>query len=178
MPTYSIYNAFYSGNVPGRGVEPYPPGCVIVLAFIRALALYIVRAMQPLSLVDCPHFNAFVKFIDPRFSLPCRNTITHTVLPDIYHEAKEKLRDELSKVDYVALTCDCWTSMTNDSYLTVTVHYINEKIKSVSRVLATVGLEERHTSINLAKRLKAIAAEWKITGNITIFKINFKNKIK
>lgn len=91
----SIMN-FISGTVLERGVEPYPAGCVIVLAFIRALALYIVRAMQPLSLVDCPHFNAFVRFIDPRFSLPCRNTITHTVLPDIYQEAKEKLLDHVS----------------------------------------------------------------------------------
>ena len=79
----SIKN-FISGTVPERGVEPYPAGCVIVLAFIRALALYIVRTMQPLSLVDFPHFNAFIRFIDPRFTLPCRNTVTHSVLHEIY----------------------------------------------------------------------------------------------
>ncbi|KAK4009515.1 hypothetical protein OUZ56_018642 [Daphnia magna] len=51
-----------------------------------------------------------------------------------------------NRVDYVALTTDCWTSLNNYSYLTVTAHYINHKMKMMSRVLSTVHMENNHTA--------------------------------
>lgn len=78
--------------------------------FLRALILLIVRGMHSLSLVDDPAFINFVKFLDPRIKLPCRNTVTHTLLPDLYHEAKSKLVEELNLVKHISLTTDCWTS--------------------------------------------------------------------
>lgn len=106
--------------------------------FIRTLLLFIAKSMQALSIVDDANFIALIRCIDARIVLPCRNTITYTHLPEIYEEARLKLLEELRLADYVALTTDCWTSITNTGYLTVTVHYINEKFKMVSRVLSTV----------------------------------------
>jgi hypothetical protein len=63
-------------------------------------------------------------------------------------------------VRHVALTTDCWTSITKESYMTVTVHYVSEKQKMISRVLNTIQLiEERHTSENLAAQLMKIASD-------------------
>ncbi|KAK4007660.1 hypothetical protein OUZ56_012813 [Daphnia magna] len=39
-----------------------------------------------------------------------------------------------------ALTAECWTSLTNASYMTVTAHFINDQLKMVSRVLSTFSL--------------------------------------
>ena len=53
-----------------------------------------------------------------------------------------------------------------ESYMTVTVHYVSEKQKMISRVLNTIQLEERHTSENFAAQLMKIASDWNLTGKI------------
>jgi hypothetical protein len=117
---------------------------------IRALALFIVRGMQPLSLVEDEHFRDFIKAIDPGITLQCRSTLTKTILPAIYAETKAKLAAELSQAKYISLTADCWTSSTMASYLTVTAHYfLDNKVKLISRVLETKFLKISHTSENL-----------------------------
>ncbi|KZS07455.1 Uncharacterized protein APZ42_028826 [Daphnia magna] len=88
-----------------------------------------IASLLPLSIVDDPNFVAFIKCIDARIE-----------------DGRLKLIHELVRVDYVALTTDCWTSLNNYSYLTVTAHYINHKMKMMSRVLSTVHMENNHTA--------------------------------
>ncbi|KZS13406.1 Uncharacterized protein APZ42_021473 [Daphnia magna] len=151
-------------------------------AILRALVLFLVRGMHPLSMVEDEHFRAFVKAIDPRITLPCRKTLTHSLLPEMYAEAKAKLVTELSLANHIALTADCWTSLTNASYMTVTAHFINDQLKMVSRVLSTLVLEVSHTSENIAAHLKSVIADWdvpedKISGIVTDNASNFKRAI-
>lgn len=121
------------------GVELFQVGGAFMKRLMRALVIFIAKSLLPLSIVDNPNFMAFIKCIDARINFTCRNTITYTHLPELYEEARLKLIHELEKVDYVALTTDCWTSLSNYSYLTITVHYISDKMKMVSRVLSTVS---------------------------------------
>jgi hypothetical protein len=66
------------------GNMPYSTSSVKLQAFFVALALYIARNMQPLSLVENQHFSDLIRHNDPRLTLPCRGTITHTILPQLY----------------------------------------------------------------------------------------------
>ena len=129
---------------------------------LRALAIFLVRGMHPLSMVEDEHFREFIKAIDPRIELPSRKTLSHTILPELSAEAKARLFTELSQAEYIALTTDCWTSLTNASYMTVTAHFLTDKIKMVSRVLCTLAVEVRHTAENLAAHLKSVTANWRI----------------
>ena len=135
-------------------------------AILRVLTLYIVRSMQPLSIFDDVHFRDLIQHIDPRLSLPSRSTLTHSHLPELYREAKAKLKQKLAAVKWVALTADGWTSNSNDGYLTGTVHYVSDKMKMVSRVLSTWCVEVSHTSENLAKELQDLVNEWQLTDKI------------
>ena len=128
-------------------------------SIIRALALFLVRSMQPLSLVEDEHFRTFIKVIDPRITLPCRSTISKTILPELYVKSKTNFSWNYLRAhtNNIALTADCWTSRTMASYITVTAHYIkDEKVKMTSRVLATNIVEVNHTSENLADIIKGI----------------------
>lgn len=111
----------------------------------RAVLLFIVRGMHPLSLVDSCHFTTLVKALDPRIELPCRSTLTTVLLPNLYEEAKRKLQSEIDSVDHVALTADGWTSITGDSYVTV-IHFISNQLKMLTRALTTSVMPESHTS--------------------------------
>lgn len=88
-------------------------------------------------------------------------------MPELYLEAREKLLQVLCKVIYVAVTTDCWTSPTRDSYLTMAVHYIDDGLNKVSRVFVTRSLEVTHNFENLASVLSSIVDEWQLTGKLT-----------
>ena len=55
----------------------------------------------------------------------------------IYNTQKEKLKGEISRVKFVALTTDIWTSGAVNGYLTVTVHYLDDSWKLSTKVLST-----------------------------------------
>ncbi len=74
-------------------------------AIIRAISLFIVRGMQPHSLVEDEHFRACVKAIDPRITLPCRSTLTKTILPELYAEAEAKMLVELNFWEILKVIC-------------------------------------------------------------------------
>jgi hypothetical protein len=52
-------------------------------------------------------------------------------LPLLYQNVKQvvdkQLEKELAGVDLVAFTSDCWTSRSNDPYISLTLHYITEE---------------------------------------------------
>ena len=133
---------------------------------LRAIMLFIVRGLYPLSIIENIHFKTLVKCLDPRIVLPCRATLTRSLLPQLYEEAKGKLLEELAQCNHVALTSDGWTSAVNDPYITVTVHYVNQKMKMISRVLNTTYMPQSHTAVNICAFLKEVAANWKITDKI------------
>jgi len=135
---------------------------------IRALMLFIVRGLYPLCIVDDPNLQALVTVLDPRMNLPCRNTITQNYLPSLYLTGREHLLAELLGATFVALTTDMWSSRHQESYMTVTVHFINERLQMVSRVLETVSFPESHTAQNVADRLIAIARDWNIFEKVVM----------
>ena len=59
----------------------------------------------------------------------------------------------MSSCESAALTTDTWTSNVNDSYLTVTAHFINKSWELCTRVLFTSEMPEHHTGANIATRL-------------------------
>jgi hypothetical protein len=132
----------------------------------RDVLLFIVRGMHPLSMVDNSHFINLVKVLDPRIELPCRSTLTKVLLTDMYEEAKRNLQSEIDSVHHVALTTDGWTSITGDSYVTVTIHFINNHLKMLTRVLTTSFMPQAHTSENLCDFLKGVEKDWKLGGKI------------
>ncbi|XP_026482739.1 uncharacterized protein LOC113390964 [Ctenocephalides felis] len=69
-----------------------------------------------------------------------------------------KVENIVDNVDLVALTCDIRSEMmTVTTYSGVTAHYLQED-KLVSRCIATVALDQRHTGNFIAEKLKEICA--------------------
>lgn len=103
--------------------------------------------------------------MDPKIELPCRSTLTSNLIPEQYTRLKEKLKIELEKPDFVALTADCWSSRNLLPFMTITVHFIKDA-EMISRVLSTFAVPESHTADNLASRLEDVAKEWGIVDKV------------
>jgi hypothetical protein len=93
------------------------------------------------------------------------HAITNNLIPSEYRKQKDKVKAELEKPEFVALTSDCWSSRNLLPFMTVTVHYI-KNAEMISRVLSTFSVPESHTADNLALSLEDVAKEWGIPDKV------------
>ena len=132
----------------------------------RLVINMVVKDMQPFSVVDDAGFRALVSGLDSRYSLPGRKTITASLLPRMYEMKKAKLQDILRSAKDIAVTTDAWASRINDSYYTVTTHFINDNWELQSYVLGTILNKESHSAENIAKDLTNVFALWNIKDKV------------
>ena len=124
------------------------------------LSEWIIKDLIPLSTLDRPPFVNFVHALKPRYQKPCRKTFTSVILPQLYAETKGSLLTELSKYQSFGITTDGWTSMATQSFMAVTVHFIDNNWEMISRVLQTRHPPVCHTADHLAEALTDSFSEW------------------
>ncbi|GFW27832.1 zinc finger BED domain-containing protein 1 [Trichonephila clavipes] len=122
---------------------------------------FLACIMQPYNLVDRKEFINMVKVLNPRYSLPGRKHFNATVVPKLYNEVRDKIRQELSLInkDTISVTTDCWTSITNTPYITITVHFITSEWALKS---ACAHFDDDHNGKNIAEVLRSILNDWGI----------------
>ncbi|XP_017480664.1 PREDICTED: zinc finger BED domain-containing protein 1-like [Rhagoletis zephyria] len=135
------------------------------------LVTMIVREYHPFSVVEDAEFKKLVFMLNPSYKLPTRKTISSTLVPATYSETVEIVKQRLGRAYAVCLTVDGWTSRAQDSFISVTAHYIVEDNKCsflASDLLSCVSYTERHTSDNITKKLTEILQEWDLGHKITV----------
>jgi len=94
-----------------------------------------------------------ISALDVRFNLPTRQTISSHI-QRIYEQERIKLQKFFENFDRkVAITTDAWTACTNQSYLSVTLHWIDDNWCLQRILLDLIPLHERHTGVSLAKNI-------------------------
>ena len=67
--------------------------------------------MQPISTVEKHGFKKLIKLLDPRYVLPGRKYFSHTGLPKMYAECREKVEEALQRdLTYFAPDVDSETN--------------------------------------------------------------------
>ncbi|KAH1017293.1 hypothetical protein HUJ05_007957 [Dendroctonus ponderosae] len=80
-----------------------------------------------------------------------------------------KLYQQPSTSGAVCLTTNGWAFRKNDSFHTVTAHYIVEETNNTflsSDLLGCISFTERHTAEDIANKLKEVIDDWKLTNKI------------
>ena len=129
-------------------------------AITQRIVEMVARDLRPISVVEGVGFTNLIGYLEPGYRVPSHTHIT-TVCRRMYNVQKERVKKEIAD-RHVALTTDIWTSCATESYITVTVHYIDNFWKMTTRVLLTKEMAERHTGRNIANRLTEMAEEWGI----------------
>jgi len=107
------------------------------------------------------------KQLQPHLTIPSRRTIAGDCYK-IYHEEKVRLRAYFkSDCTRVALTTDCWTSLQNQSYMTLTTHFINNDRKFEKRIISFCVVPN-YKGDTLAKKIEEFLKEWEIRNVSTI----------
>jgi len=93
-----------------------------------------------------------------------RKIITNHCMPEIHEKVKYKMTETMQRgLTYFSLTTDAWTSRANHSYVTHTVHYIDEHWKLCSHVLDTCEITTEHSAANLADELQNTLLKWDLS---------------
>lgn len=106
-----------------------------------------------------------VKTLNPKYTPPSRDYLSNTLIPSWYKVEKSNIITELSEVSAVALTCDGWSSITQDHYLTITAHYIEEG-KMQQKVLKTKAVYKAQTGCVVAEEISDVLSEFGISDKI------------
>lgn len=78
--------------------KPYPVNSGRKKHLDELLIKFICVDFQPISVVEDKGFVEYSHGLDERYIVPCRQTVTNTLLPNLYRECKLKFDKELSDV--------------------------------------------------------------------------------
>ncbi|CAH0555110.1 unnamed protein product [Brassicogethes aeneus] len=90
--------------------------------------------------------------------------------PALYNQTVDVVKTRLERAFAVCLTTDGWTSRVNDSFYSVTAHYIVEGEHNTfleSDLLGCISYTDRHTAENISNHLKDIIREWGLPNKIS-----------
>ena len=131
----------------------------------RAILHFIVQGLQPFSLVEKPSFQDLIVELQPSSAVMSRTTV-RCKIDSATSKMKERLKNEMKKVPYIATTTDCWTARRR-SFIGVIAHWLDPcSFERRSVALACRQLRGSHTFDALAAVLTDIHAEYEISQKV------------
>ncbi|CAI6376400.1 unnamed protein product [Macrosiphum euphorbiae] len=151
-------------------------------AIDQQITRFIVKHFHPFSLVEQVEFRKLIKMLVPNYTVPTRKTVANSLLMQLYESVYQKVKLDVQNVSAVSITTDAWTSTNNQSFMSVTVHFINSDTQLCSRLLGCFSFTERHTSDELSKFLLSVVNDWglenMVAAAVTDNAANIKSAIK
>ena len=132
----------------------------------KYLIRWLICDLQPFTTVDNPYFRAFVSHFCPRYTIPERHQVKDFII-DGFNNRRTKIASELHQIEgQYSLTADMWTSMNQDAFLGITIHYINSNWNLCNFLLDIIPFTTRHTGENIAREIIRVLDEFNISGKI------------
>lgn len=161
------FNQFKQSTLPFRRTDPYGKHDKAKVTVLNdALLKWVICDQQPFNLMENQHFRELILELDNRYQLPSRQTIS-TQIVSIFTEKQTAVREMLQKMNQkVSLTVDMWSSCTNQAYLAVTIHWIDEDWRLRHFLLDLLPFKETHTGIHIADQLLQLVEDMDIGTKI------------
>ncbi|XP_067216729.1 E3 SUMO-protein ligase ZBED1-like isoform X2 [Linepithema humile] len=118
----------------------------------------------PLSTVEAKGFKTLMKTTVPLYNIPSRKTITN-IMESRYQIMKEQFKKKIKEAPSYTLTCDNWSDVSNQSYLGVTIHYLEADCEMKNGCLGVLPLDKNHTSDYLHDSLLKVMEDFHVDSN-------------
>ena len=129
------------------------------------IALMVAKDLRPAAVVEGEGFKRLLSYLEPGYTIPSSVHVMDIVRRK-FLAAKEKLGEILSANESkYGITTDIWTSFSNDAYISLTLHFIDNSWELKSYTLATYPFPEQHTGDNIVEKLKEVIKEYNITDD-------------
>ena len=132
---------------------------------------YIVDCDLPFTALESVYIKELLAQLDPGFAaeLPqSRSTIGRDV-KDVFESRRTAVKADLTKaLSQIHLSFDLWTSPNNLAIISVFGHFINQKKKPQSRLLAFRRQLGKHSGNNIALTIQDILKAWGIGDQVGV----------
>ena len=69
--------------------------------------MIVAKDLRPFTFVEGEGFKEFTQLAVPTYTLPTRATISKVIIPKLTQEEKDKLKEDVDKAEWVAITKGC-----------------------------------------------------------------------
>lgn len=146
---------------------PFRPGDPRAKSITQHIGRMICVDSQPFSLVEDRGFKDLVKYLEPRYVMPCRKHFSCKVVPDMYNECKDSVKQKLQEAEFISITTDMWTSTNNDDYLSLTVHFVDTSFVLKHFCIEVIPFPEvSHTGENICNFITQTLHDWDLHKKI------------
>jgi hypothetical protein len=136
-------------------------------ALRNSFAAMIIEDELPFAFGEKFGFRRFMTVACPRFSIPSRRTCTRDTVR-IFFEEKAKLKIFLKdQCQRVCITTDCWTSQQQESFMTVTAHFICNDWKLHKKIISFFKVKG-HKGDDIGKHIQKTLIDWGLDKVMTI----------
>lgn len=113
------------------------------------IARMLVLDLQPYDFVESRGFRELVHEMEPLYKTPCRTTFSRTVVPELYRDTVRPIKgiihsDIQDGIQSLSFTSDMWTSRLNESYTSLTCHYLTANFELRAFSLSNMLMTEPH----------------------------------
>jgi hypothetical protein len=127
----------------------------------------IIEDELPFAFGEKPGFTRFMAVACPQFDLPSRRTCTRDTA-QTYFEHKGKLKIFFQEqCQRVCLTTDCWTSQQQESYMTVTTHFIDNDWCLHKKIISFFKVKSKKGD-DIGKHLQKVLLDWGLHKIMTV----------
>ena len=93
-------------------------------------------------------------------NIPTRQRISQRMIPDRFETTKAALKSQLETAP--SLTTDMWTSSSNNCYMCVTAHWVDNEFTVHTKCLAVRPAPGSHTADFISKEITDICTQWSL----------------
>lgn len=127
----------------------------------QLIADFVAQDTRPAAVVEGAGFKRLLNYLEPGYRVPSAVHVV-TCLQKRYSQVKSIVQRKLEEVNYISLTSDIWTSLSTQSYISSTAHFITDNWELHSCVLQTLYFPESHTGELIADKLKEICVHFSL----------------
>lgn len=110
-----------------------------------------------------------IRYLKPTLNLITPNTVKNRII-EMFEIKRQELKQQIQlNESKFSLTTDIWTSPTNLAYMVVTIHFIDNEWKLVSKVLDFVPFPGNHSGYKIFEICSGIIDEFRIKGRVLAF---------
>ena len=128
----------------------------------------VAKDLRSAAIVEGEGFKQLLSYLEPGYTVPSAVHVMDVVRRK-FAVAKSKLQGILSTNESkYAIITDIWTSFSNDAYISLTLHFIDNSWELKSYTLATYPFPEQHTGDHIVEKLKEILNEYNIANDSVV----------
>ena len=132
------------------------------LSLEQSIILFIILDCQPLNILRNNAFRDMLHNFEPGFKIPTEERCK-VMIQNSYNWTRDNLQELLkSDANTVNITTDIWTSCRNDSYIGVTISWLNQNMELNETLISIKLLPSPHTSENIQICLESILEMWNL----------------